>query len=147
MSFKAYAFAWIDGSLICKSLKPAIAVYPPGNKEMVPVALFEVRAGYRLFPVWAIGEMAIDAYCYSKAALDAHERTIEVNVTAHLFGANQTACPVIYEILWHTRGDVRENAQRLASDMKNSGSKPRLQKWPFREAMDLPFKVEDAIKN
>lgn len=133
----SHSASWhLDGELLVPSIRIGVMDISYGSM----VACYEVRVGPQAHVVWAIDEVAAEAYYYAKAAREHYSGdpnkviTVQVNVSGFLMRTDDDKTSLFARhYSWHTSKRVRETADRALAMLKS-----RQITWPEQNVLSIP---------
>ena len=133
-----YSIARFDGALMYDDFRAGLMTT---GITKSPIVQFKVKAGVQFHPAWAIDEMAIEIYCYCKAAQEASVSPthLQVSVVASWVSAETCSNLIVTNVEWHIASKaLREYALRMYSDLSRKKKMPV--DWP-EDILTIPVVV------
>jgi len=133
----SHSAGWhLDGELLVPSIKIGVME----NSHGTMVACYEVRVGPQAHVVWAMDEVAAEAYYYAKAARENYNGdpdrtiTIQVNVSGFMMRTDDDKTSLFARYYtWHTSKRIREAADRAIAMLRSSQIT-----WPVQSVLSIP---------
>ena len=111
-----YSIARFDGALLYDGFRAGLMTT---GITKSPIVHFKVQAGIQHHPTWAIDELAIEIYCYCKAAQEVRVSPthLQVSLAATWISAETCSNLVVTNVEWHiASNELRKNALRMYSE-------------------------------
>ena len=134
-----YSIARFDGALLYDDFRAGLMTT---GITKSPIVHFKVKAGVQFHPAWAIDEMAIEIYCYCRAALEAgvSPTHLQVSVVASWVSAETCSNLIVTNVEWHIASKaLRERALRMYSEFSRKKGVPV--DWP-EDIITIPVVVK-----
>ena len=123
-----YSIARFDGALLYDDFRAGLMMT---GITKSPIVHFKIRAGIQNHPAWAIDELAIEIYCYCKAAqgVRVSPTHLQVSVAATWISAESCSNLIVTNVEWHiASNELRKNALRMYSEFTKRRGLPA--DWP-----------------
>ena len=123
-----YSIARFDGALLYEDFRAGLMTT---GITKSPIVHFKVQAGIQQHPAWVIDELAIEIYCYCRAAQEASVSPthLQVSLVASWISAETCSNLIVTNVEWHIASKaLREHALRMYSEFSRKKKMPV--DWP-----------------